>query len=84
MLANAKAEKAFEPGNHASTFGGNALAASAGKAVLSEIQEKNLLENVKKQGELLKTGLIALKEKYGIVKDVRGVGLMLGGNAVNR
>ncbi|MFA0816554.1 MAG: aspartate aminotransferase family protein [Anaerofustis sp.] len=78
MLANAKAEKAFEPGNHASTFGGNALAASAGKAVLSEIQEKNLLENVKKQGELLKTGLIALKEKYGIVKDVRGVGLMLG------
>ena len=78
MLANTKAEKAFEPGSHASTFGGNALAATAAKAVLTEIAEKNILENVKKQGSLLKSELEVLKDKYEIVKDVRGVGLMLG------
>lgn len=78
ILVNAKTEKAFEPGNHASTFGGNALACAAASAVLSEIADKKLLDNVKTQGDLLKSELIKLKEKYAFIKDVRGVGLMLG------
>ena len=78
LLANEKAQKAFEPGNHASTFGGNALACTAACEVLRALTQDGVLENVKKQGELLKSGLKSLMEKYPFVKDVRGMGLMLG------
>jgi len=78
ILVNEKIEKAFEPGNHASTFGGNALACAAANAVLSEIENKNLLANVHAQGKLLYDQLTRLKEKHACVKDVRGIGLMLG------
>jgi predicted acetylornithine/succinylornithine family transaminase len=78
ILANEKTQKAFEPGNHASTFGGNALACTAALSVLTQIRENHLLDNVKKQGERLQEGLKKIKEKYPIVSDVRGIGLMQG------
>lgn len=78
MMAKDRIASAFEPGNHASTFGGNPLACSAALTVLDELLENGLMENVKAQGERLKKGLEALKEKYSVVEDVRGMGLMQG------
>jgi len=78
IVANEKVAAGFEPGDHASTFGGNPLACSAVNIVLDELINKNLLNNVKKQGEYLKEHLLKLQSKYECIKDVRGLGLMLG------
>ncbi len=78
ILVKEEKAKGFEPGNHASTFGGNALASTASKYVLNKIINENILDNVKEQGSYLKGQLESMKEKYSFIKDVRGVGLMLG------
>ncbi len=78
MMAKDSAASAFKPGDHASTFGGNSLATAAGTVVINELICGGLLENVKKQGTLLTKKLLELKEKYDIIKDVRGIGLMQG------
>ncbi|SNX54011.1 acetylornithine transaminase [Thermoanaerobacterium sp. RBIITD] len=68
----------FKPGDHASTFGGNPLACAAGLAVMKEITKEGFLDDVLYKGEYFKDGLKGLKEKYSIIKDVRGKGLMIG------
>lgn len=78
ILVNEEKAKAFEPGNHASTFGGNALASTASKYVVNKLVNDNILDNVKEQGKYLKSKLEQLKEKYSFITDVRGIGLMLG------
>jgi len=78
LLATDKAAAGFEPGDHASTFGGNSLAAAAACAVIDELFEKNILDNVKKQGAYLTQKLHSLKEKCTAITDVRGVGLLQG------
>jgi acetylornithine/N-succinyldiaminopimelate aminotransferase len=78
VLAVKDLAKAFEPGNHASTFGGNALSAAAGNVVTQELWENGLLEHVAKVGEFLTQKLSGLKEKYPAVLDNRGIGLLQG------
>jgi len=78
MMAKDSAAMAFQPGDHASTFGGNSLATAAGTVVVNELVNGGLLENVKKQGELLTKKLLELKDKYDFITDVRGIGLMQG------
>lgn len=78
ILVSEDKAKGFEPGNHASTFGGNALASTASKYVINKILNEGILDNVKEQGKYLKSKLEGLKEKYPFISDVRGVGLMLG------
>jgi 4-aminobutyrate aminotransferase len=68
----------WQPGSHASTFGGNPVAAAAALAVLSEIEEKKLMDNARRQGEYMMDIFNEWKEKYEIVGDVRGKGLMIG------
>lgn len=63
---------------HTSTFGGNTWAAAAGIAALEIILEENLPEKARETGEYLLKGLTRLKEKYPLIKDVRGRGLMVG------
>lgn len=65
-------------GEHASTFGGTALACAAALAVLETIEKENVLENCRERGKELFDQLSILKEKYDTVRDVRGVGLMIG------
>ena len=65
-------------GNHASTFGGNPLACAAALKVLEIISKKNFLENVKSKGIFFKKSLEKLRNRYKIIKEVRGTGLMLG------
>jgi predicted acetylornithine/succinylornithine family transaminase len=78
MLAVQDKADAFQPGDHASTFGGNPLACTAGKVVLNKLLGNGILENVQNQGKYLKEKLIKLKEKNSMIIDVRGYGLMLG------
>lgn len=78
IIANEKYAKGFEPGDHASTFGGNPLACTAANVVLNELLNNNLLENVIKQGEYLKHKLLALKDKNNKIVEIKGMGLMQG------
>lgn len=70
--------KAFEPGDHGSTFGGNPLACAAGLAVFETILGEKLPENAAKMGEYFKEKLLELSAKYSLIKEIRGMGLMLG------
>ena len=68
---------AMKVGEHSSTFAGNPLSCSAGIATIESITEENLVENAAKVGNIFKNGLFQLKESHRIVRDVRGLGLML-------
>ena len=78
LISNAKFADVFQAGNHASTFGGNALACAASLATIKIIEDEKLLAAAKSKGEMLKAALQAFAEKYDQVLDVRGLGLMLG------
>ena len=78
FMAKDKLAQAFKPGDHASTFGGNPFATSCGTVVMHELLDGGLLDNVKKQGELLSKRLIELKQKHSIIKEARGFGLIQG------
>ena len=69
---------AFDPGDHGGTFGGNAFACNAGLTVFEIIEEEKLVENSKKVGAYFKDKLIQLKNKYQIISEIRGYGLMIG------
>jgi acetylornithine aminotransferase len=79
MMARGDAATTFGPGDHASTYGGNPLACSAGLAVAQVLAEENVLQNVRARGEQLTKGLEAIAEKYpSILGGVRGWGLLKG------
>lgn len=78
MMAVARVADVFEPGNHASTFGANPIAMTAGITVLNRLLNGGLLENVEKQGKHLRKRLEELKSKHSVIKDIRGVGLIQG------
>src|SRR3954469_14125641 len=63
---------------HFNTFGGNPVVSAIGKAVLEVIEQENLQANSLQLGEYILAGLEKLKEKYPVIGDVRGRGLMLG------
>lgn len=64
--------------NYFNTFGGNPVCTAAGHAVLKVIQKDKLQNNAHVVGSYLKEKLTALKDKYGIIGDVRGRGFLLG------
>ena len=69
----------FKPGiTHGSTFGGNPLAAAAGLAVMNVFEEEEVLKNVERQSEKLFRKLEGLKERHPAMRDIRGMGLLVG------
>ena len=78
LVSNAKLADTFGASAHASTFGGNPVAAAAALAVIEVIEEEKLLENATKVGGLLKEALQGFVDKYDKLLAVRGKGLMLG------
>jgi acetylornithine/succinyldiaminopimelate/putrescine aminotransferase len=69
----------FEPGDHASTFGGNAVACAAGAAVLGHVLENDLVSHAARLGRRLAAGLQALAARPGSgIAEVRGLGLWYG------
>jgi predicted acetylornithine/succinylornithine family transaminase len=67
---------ALKPGTHASTFGGNPLAAAAAVAAIETIREENLIEHARETGEYLGGRLEAMKDEFPFAKEVRRLGLM--------
>jgi 4-aminobutyrate aminotransferase-like enzyme len=61
-----------------STFGGNPMAATEGKAVLDYIEEQNLRVNAAEVGAYLRSRLLELQEKHALIGEVRGMGLLQG------
>jgi acetylornithine aminotransferase len=78
MLCKAHCD-VFQPGDHASTFGGNPFACAVALAVCRTLEQENLLSNVEARGEQLRSGLQAIAAKYPhLVAEVRGWGLING------
>jgi len=70
---------AFEPGTHASTFGGNPLASAAIIATINTMLEDGVIGKCEKMGAYLYQGMRGLQKRYpGLIIDVRGKGLLLG------
>ncbi len=68
----------LSPGTHASTFGGTPLACAVGLAVIATVEQKNLMVNAAARGKRLMRGVKALQKKFSCIKEVRGLGLMIG------
>jgi predicted acetylornithine/succinylornithine family transaminase len=79
MLASDEVERAFEPGTHASTFGGNPLASAAALYIQQTIDEQNLLAQCKETGAYLGSALSRLAERRRPkTRGTRGRGLLQG------
>jgi acetylornithine/LysW-gamma-L-lysine aminotransferase len=64
-------------GEHSSTFAGNPIACSAGSATIDTIIKEDLVTKASDTGTYFKEKLIELKDKHPIIRDVRGLGMML-------
>lgn len=78
LVSNAKFADVFTPGSHASTFGGNPIAAAAALAVIEVIESEKLLKRATEIGTLFREALQAEVDKHEKLLEVRGKGLMLG------
>lgn len=78
MLARPEIAASLRPGMHASTFGGNPIAAAAGVATIQMIEEENLLIRAQHISGIFQERLTSLRQACPIIRDVRIVGLMIG------
>ena len=78
MVAKREIADTLSEGKHASTFGGSPLVCKAALAVFRAIQKEKLLNNAFKMGEYLRQQLRGLSGKYAVIKEIRGLGLMVG------
>ena len=78
MLAKEELKDAFGPGSHASTFGGTPLVTAGALAVMRSLLDDGWIENARIMGDYFKERLLGLQQKHAIVKEVRGLGLILG------
>lgn len=77
VMVNEKAS-VLVPGDHGSTFGGNPLACAVSLAVLKELTDGGVVGKVNEKSEYIISKLKDLKEKYPIIEEIKGVGLLLG------
>jgi len=77
-VARSEVMSAFKVGDHSSTFGGNPLSCAAACAAIDVVVEEKLPERAATLGRYFKDRLEALHGKHKIVREVRGLGLMLG------
>ncbi len=79
VLMTKKVAAVMTPGTHGSTFGGNPLAMKIGNAVLDKVMEKKFLKNVQNLSYYYLKELNKIKKQYPkIIKEVRGLGLLIG------
>ena len=78
VLAKQEIIDAMKLGEHSSTFGGSPIACAAGTATIEALTDDKLIDNAAKMGVHFKEGLNRLQEKHKIVRQVRGIGMMLG------
>jgi 4-aminobutyrate aminotransferase len=68
----------WKEGSHSNTFGGNTLACVTALATIKVIETEKLMDNATRMGDKAMKRLDEMKEKYEIIGDVRGKGLMIG------
>ncbi|WMT40652.1 acetylornithine transaminase [Paenibacillus sp. D2_2] len=78
MLAKEYLREAFSPGSHASTFGGNPVAAASVIATLETMKEENTPQKAAEAGRYLVERLKEVFDGQSFVKDIRGMGLLIG------
>ena len=78
MIARAELAPSLRAGMHASTFGGNPIAARAGLATIAMIEEQDLLARTRQLGDLFRQRLGELQQQCDLVREVRVAGLMIG------
>jgi acetylornithine/N-succinyldiaminopimelate aminotransferase len=78
MLGSARVEECLKPGDHGTTFGGGPLACRLALEVLNIIEQEGLLARVVEMGRYIMNGLRSLATRHPIIKEVRGMGLMIG------
>lgn len=78
FLVRADIASDLKKGMHASTFGGNPIAAAGGIAMIQTIEEENLLENAKKIEEYFRARAQQMAAKCDLIKDIRCAGTMIG------
>lgn len=78
ILATKEVAAAFVPGSHASTFGGGPVVTTAAKTVLDILAQPEFLAEVREKGAYFLAGLQELQRQRPLIKEVRGLGLILG------
>jgi acetylornithine/N-succinyldiaminopimelate aminotransferase len=78
IVATQKVANAFVPGDHGSTFGGNPLGCSVALALLEELMDKGVVNEVNEQNKYIINKILELKNKYNFIDKIQGMGLMLG------
>ena len=78
MLTTAKIATSLKVGTHGSTYGGNPLACAVAEKALDIVNNRELLDEVKRKEQLYRDGLKAINDKYHVFDEVRGKGLLLG------
>ncbi|MDQ3847710.1 MAG: acetylornithine/succinylornithine family transaminase [Thermoproteota archaeon] len=78
VLAKQEIMDKMKLGEHSSTFGGSPIACAAGAATIEALTADKLVENASSMGQYFKEGLLQLKDKHKIVREVRGIGMMIG------
>jgi len=78
MIAKKELSDLLAPGMHASTFGGGPVICRAALGVFKAMQKEKILKNCQNMGEYLLEKLNSLKTVYPVIKEIRGMGLMLG------
>jgi acetylornithine aminotransferase len=78
MLSTEALSSAFGPGSHASTFGGTPLVTAVSKAVLNSLLNDGWLEHCRNMGSYFMARLEELKKRHACIKEVRGLGLIIG------
>ncbi len=77
-VAKENVMSAFKVGEHSTTFSGSPLVCAAGCAAIDALVEEKLAERALQMGSYFKAELVRLQTKHKVVKEVRGLGLMLG------
>jgi len=78
MLAIEEISQVFGPGSHATTFGGTPLVTAVSKEVLQSLIEDGWIEHCREMGNYFKEKLEDLAQRFSFIKEVRGLGLILG------
>ncbi|MGQ0285606.1 aspartate aminotransferase family protein [Pasteurellaceae bacterium 22721_9_1] len=84
MLTTTEIAKSFAPGVHGTTFGGNPLACAVAEKVIDIIADPKFLSEIDRTSAFFKAELVKLNEKFALFNEIRGEGLLIGAELVEK